>query len=296
MHILIFGASGLLGKSLLFRLIRDMRISKITVAVHRTPINPTTLSEKVVPVPMSAVFSEKRGTGTYDAVICLTGASYSQTSNESAMREANLDVPLRVIQYCREHQIRHMIFASSINARLTQCNGYAAYKSNVERNLANSRVSYTVFRPPLLFGNGDPGFSKLVKYISKHTIVPVFGNGKKLEQPMHFDEAAAFFHEAVIAEPANRIFEIGGLNAMTYNDMLMEIAKSVQRKVRLLHVPAAPLITMLRFFERMGMGLPIHSEQVMHIDTDLAIDNTEALSRYPVTLRSFPEHMREYAV
>jgi NADH dehydrogenase len=298
MNILIFGATGFLGRSLLPLLLGDERVESITAVTHRTALAPEVAGKKLICVSNDAFFSARATTvkADFDVVICLTGLSYSTTTNENKIKEANLDVPLRIIDFCREIGAGHVILASSINARLarTRQRGYAFYKKQVEDHLVASGLPYTLFRPSLIFGRGDEGFSRLIDHIKKHRLMPVFGDGRKLEQPIHVDEAAAFFHQAAVSRSADDILEIGGLEAMTYDAMLLRIADVLQRRIKLFHIPSAPLCMALEFLERRGIELPIHSEQIAHIDTDLDIDNTRALQRYEVKLTCFDDLLRGY--
>jgi NADH dehydrogenase len=161
------------------------------------------------------------------------------------------------------------------------------YKKAAEDYVAGSGLPYTVLRPSLIFGLEDAGFSRLVRHIKKHRLMPVFGDGRKLEQPIHVNEAAAFFHQAAVSPAAGTAIEIGGLEAMTYDDMLLKTAAALKRKIMLLHIPARPLCVLLEFLERHRLGLPINSEQIAHIATDLDIDNSAALRRYNVSLQPF---------
>ena len=298
MNILIFGATGFLGRSLLPLLLGDERVESVTAVTHRTTLAPEVSGKKLTSVSGDDFFSARATAAKagFDVVICLAGLTHSRTTNENEMRKANLDVPLRIIDFCGAAGTGHVILASSINARLAQTRqrGYAFYKKRVEDHLVASGLPYTIFRPSLIFGRGDEGFSRLVRHIKKHRLMPVFGDGQKLEQPIHVDEAAAFFHQAAVSPPANGIFEVGGLEAMSYDAMLLRIADVLQRRIKLFHIPAAPLCMALEFLEQCGLELPIHSEQIVHIDTDLDIDNTRALRRYDVKLTCFDDLLREY--
>ncbi|MDR1946519.1 MAG: NAD-dependent epimerase/dehydratase family protein [Desulfovibrio sp.] len=298
MNILVIGASGFLGRSLLPLLLHDERVDSVTAITHNAPLPRQFTGSKLTALSVKKFFRPEfdRTERHYDTVICLSGRTYSQTRDEAVIRESNLDLPMRIINFCRERQAGHLILASSINVRFAAAHnrGYPLYKKQAEEYLAASGVPYTIFRPSLIIGRGDAGFSRLIRYIRNHRLVPVFGNGRKLEQPIHVDEAAAFFHQAAVFPPVNAVFEIGGMEAMTYNTMLFRIADILQRRIRLLHIPARPLYLGLTLLERIGLGLPVNSEQIMHIDTDLDIDNTKALQQYNVKLTAFECLLREY--
>jgi len=292
MNVLIFGASGFLGRALLPRLLNDGRVLRVTAVTHRRALEPSLDTPKLTSLPMEVFFSPGAPAGrqSFDVVICLCGCGYSQTKNETEVKNSNLDIAVRIIDHCRAVGTGHVIMASSINARLADnkySRGYAHYKKRVEDYLAASGLPYTIFRPALIFGAGDAGLSRLVRHMQKFRFVPVFGDGQKLEEPIHVEETADFFHKAALSPPANTVFEIGGLKAMTYDEMLLKIAGALRCRVSLLHMPIKPLLMTFSFMEGLGLGLPVNSEQLLHIDTHLDIDNSPALRLYDVILRPF---------
>jgi NADH dehydrogenase len=295
MNIIIFGATGFLGWNVLPLLLKDERVEKILAVTHSTRLNTAAGAEKLFTVSQdeffSSCFDSKGLLGA--VVICLAG-DYSSTSDDSALREANFETPKKIIDSLGKDIMRHFILASSINTRFAGYGGYAQYKREIETYLVSSGIPYTIFRPALIIGKSGAGLSKIIDYVKKLPVIPVFGDGKKLEQPIHITEAAEFFYQAALSAPANQIIEIGGLNAMTYNDMLFTIAGAFNRSIKLLHLPARPFYLLLSFLEHLGLRLLVSSEQVLHIDTDLNIDNAPALSRYCVGLRPFREWLREY--
>lgn len=296
MNVLLFGGTGFLGKALVRRLDGDAGVERLTLATHRAE-PPVTLSQKVVCRPASD-FLSPGGSGRgerFDAVACLSGRIYSQSADEKIIKEANLDIPRLATDYCRSSVSAKFILASSVNVRLKLDHGYPAYKREAEKYLVASGVPHTILRPSLIYGPGDAGLSRLLAFIAKHRLVPVFGDGEKLEQPIQVEEAAAFFHQAITSPPANAAFDIGGQDAMTYNRLLLGIAESLQRQVRLLHLPAKPLVALLRVCEKIGLALPVNSEQILHIDTNLDIDNQPALRLFPVELSPFAKWIRAYA-
>ena len=98
----------------------------------------------------------------------------------------------------------------------------------------------------------------------------MFGDGRKLEQPIHVDECADYVNYYVLNGTSGRTIELLGRDAMTYNDMCCAIAECMKKRVRLLHVPSWPAVMGLRMIEALNIGIPLSSEQIYHIDNDLS--------------------------
>jgi NADH dehydrogenase len=294
MNILIFGAAGFLGRSLLKILVNDNNISHITAVIHGRTLPKELLAGKINEAKIDDFLNETKYVEPYDVAICLIGKNITPKNSAKEIKESNLDTPKKIINFCRDNKIKHLIFASSINTRLTKLKGYAEHKREIEQYLVNSGVPYTIFRPALIFGSGDTGLSRIYKFIRKFPFVPVFGDGKKLEQPIYVEEAAEFFYKAALAAPENKVYEIGGLKAYSYNDLMLTMAKTLGKKIALIHLPARPVYLLLHFLEGLNLRLPANSEQIAHIDTDLDINNGPALNTYRVALRSFEEWLHVY--
>jgi hypothetical protein len=69
------------------------------------------------------------------------------------------------------------------------------------------------------------------------------------------------------------------------------MAKKLNKKVFLIHVPLFPVFHVIRFFEKIGLNFPINSEQILHIDTDLDINNKLALRKYKIKILPFEERL-----
>lgn len=288
MDMLIFGAAGFIGRHLLEFLIRDKTVSHITAVIHHRRLPPELCGGKVHEINDTETLPEK----SFDAVILLTGM-YTPKAGVKTLRIANLETPKKIVDFCKKSKSKQVIFASSINVRLSESKGYAAYKREMEAYLIHSGVPYTIFRLALVFGDGDTGLSRIYHFIKRFPFVPVFGDGRKLEQPINVQEAAEFFYRASLLQPENKIYEIGGLKAYSYNGLMKAMAEVIGKKIAIPHIPARPVFRTLCFLESLGLRLPVNSEQILHIDRDLDINNLSALEKFGVELKPFEEWLRE---
>jgi uncharacterized protein YbjT (DUF2867 family) len=94
----------------------------------------------------------------------------------------------------------------------------------------------------------------------------------------------------------DRTLEVGGSEALTFNELVLAIARVAGRRVRLLHIPVGAALAVTRSFESLRLPFPITSEQVAHVDEDLPADVTRAQELFAVPLASFEDHLRrDYA-
>ena len=292
MKLFITGGTGFLGSVLIEKLLRSSEIEKIYVLTHKAKLSTEnsrlqTISGDVRNLQKIAVNDD------IDTCIMLSGAINGRAINGRTTREINYNGTEAAIKFCRKNNITRIIFTSSVNARLPKRGVYGQSKLDSEKLIINSGLDYIIFRPSLIYGRQCKfGLNVIEKCIRKYGVVPVFGDGNKLEQPIHVDECAELikFYTLDQFETSGRIIELLGRDAMTYNDMCRVIAECINKPVRLLHVPAWPFVWGLRLIEALNVGFPVSSEQIYHVDTDLAGDMTQIYNDTGISAKSFREN------
>jgi uncharacterized protein YbjT (DUF2867 family) len=172
---------------------------------------------------------------------------------------------------------------------------YFAAKWAMEQELVSSGLEYTIFRPSFVFGRGGalPTFVKQVRY---SPVVTVIGSGKQRIQPIWVDDVGEYFAHAVDAPAAaNRLFEVGGPDVVTWDELYTTIAKVLGKRRRLVHVPSS--------FARTGAsltqwapGAPLTTDQISMIEAgDNVASGSDAVDTFKLTLLPLEEQIRRSA-
>src|SRR5215207_3145783 len=148
--------------------------------------------------------------------------------------------------------IQRAIFIST-TAIFTQLNA-SSKKTRVAAELAieTSGLQYTILRPTMIYGSErDRNMWRLIRFMGYSPIVPVFGDGKYLQQPIYVDDVA----QAVVSCLSNdgtigKSYNIAGKHPLTYNEVVDTIAKQLNKRVWKFHVPSKPIVSLLRLFEK----------------------------------------------
>jgi NADH dehydrogenase len=114
------------------------------------------------------------------------------------------------------------------------------YKWEAEKYLQDSGVEWVIVRPTWVYGPDDVSLNRFLGFGKKLPFIPMFGNGKQQMQPVFIDDVGRVAADAALKpEAANKVFELGGPEVMSMNDVV-KTALEVQGKGRpLLHQPAA---------------------------------------------------------
>ncbi len=149
---------------------------------------------------------------------------------------------------CRQPVPPRFLLISSLAARQPELSAYARSKKMGEQvlgRLDSSRVGWTIFRPPAVYGPGDREMRPLFRCM-EHGIVPCLANKKNRFSLLHVHDLA----DSVVAwmrsgKTAGRIYELhdGFPGGYSWNDVA-EIFKSVyERRLFKLYIPKGLLHT-----------------------------------------------------
>lgn len=290
MNVFITGASGFVGRHLVKALSGDSAVDNI-YALYRKE-EQIAFVPKVNPVIGDLdKLPEINPDARIDIFVHLAG--YFKTESRKLCENVNLQGTKNAIKFCKNNGVRRILFFSTINVDLKTKGNYANTKLMAEEEIKKSGLEYMIVRPALIYEGRTGSLGKIMDYVEKLPFVPVFGNGNAKEQPIHIDELVSLTVAMIKDFRPGTILYAAGKEAMTMRDMIKIIARTMNRKARVLPVPAKPVHAVLRLLEKANIHIGISSEQVAHMSEDLAADMTGTLKLYPVELKSFEENIRK---
>jgi nucleoside-diphosphate-sugar epimerase len=200
-----------------------------------------------------------------------------------------------ILEACRSAGIGRAVFVST-TAIFTQLNaGSKVVRQAAEDAIISSGLDTTLLRPTMIYGTpGDRNMIRLVRWLDRWPVLPVFGNGRSLQQPVHVSDVAWAVVEALEASAAiGRQFNISGAAPLTYNDVVRLTAQALGRRVQRFHIPAQPMVAALQASERLGITLPIKAEQVLRLNEDKAFSHAEAAEAFGYFPMAFEQGIRQ---
>lgn len=173
-----------------------------------------------------------------------------------------------IISAAQNAGIQRAVFIST-TAIFTQLNARSKIvRVAAERAIENSGLQYTILRPTMIYGSPrDRNMWRLIRFMRYSPIIPVFGDGNHLQQPIYVGDVA----QAIVGCLCNdrtigKSYNIAGKTPLTYNQVIDTIARQMNKRVRKLHIPSKPVVFLLRLFERLRIPIPIKAEQVLRLN------------------------------
>lgn len=196
-----------------------------------------------------------------------------------------------IIHAAKKAGIKRAVFIST-TAIFTQLNaGSKQVRLAAETAIQNSGLDYTILRPTMIYGSPrDRNMWRLIRFMRYSPIVPIFGDGKYLQQPIFVDDVAAAILGCLKADVTIGVsYNIAGKHPLTYNEVIDMIAKGMNKRVWKPHIPSKPVVSLLGLFERMRFPFPIKAEQVLRLNENKNFSYTEAQRDFGYSPLSFEE-------
>jgi nucleoside-diphosphate-sugar epimerase len=164
-------------------------------------------------------------------------------------------------------------------------------KLRMEKLVRESGLEYTIVRPSMIYGSElDKNLHRLLRFLDRSPVFPMFGSGENLWQPVYHEDCARGVYEALVRPVAvGQSYDLPGADPLTYLELVKTAADALGRKPRIVRLPQEPMRRMLAAAERLRLPLPIKSEQVLRLREDKAYPYDKAKKE----LGYAPRHFRE---
>jgi uncharacterized protein YbjT (DUF2867 family) len=144
------------------------------------------------------------------------------------------------VNAAKQAGVRRFVYVSGVGAAPEADKHWFRFKWMAERHLIQSGLEWVTVRPTWVFGPRDRSLNRLLGFSNYLPFVPMFGNGKQSMQPVFVDDLGRAITDAALKpEAANHLFELGGPEVMSMNEVLATGLEVMGRKRLILHQPVA---------------------------------------------------------
>jgi uncharacterized protein YbjT (DUF2867 family) len=168
--VLLLGATGLVGRFCLLRLLADPRVARVIAPGRRQPALPAgTAGASKLHAPvvdfdhLEAYADEFQG----DVGLCALGTTIARAGSRERFRAVDLGYVQRAARLARAAGVEHFLLVSSIGADARSRIFYSRVKGEAERAVVGTGFpAVTILRPSLLLGAREE--RRLGEEIAKH--------------------------------------------------------------------------------------------------------------------------------
>ncbi len=209
-----------------------------------------------------------------------------------------------VVGAATEADVRRLVQMSALGARERAASAYHRTKWAAEECVRASSLGWTICRPSVIHGP-DGEFMRLMRTMACDLVpplMPYFGSGRNLLQPVAVQDVAHCFVEALErSETIGRVFEFGGPRAYSWKE-LYAVCKRLIPGARRWKPRVGQPVLVARLLAATLMKTPLvpahlrfNAAQVQMSQEDSVCDHTVVESAFGLTLRDFEEELAGYA-
>lgn len=157
-------------------------------------------------------------------------------------------------------------------------------------------MNCTVLRPTMIYGSsGDRNMYRLVGYLDKHKVFPLFGAGSNLMQPVHARDLGNAYYQ-VLTHPKvamNKCYDLSGRDPITYLEIIKTIRRLLGSRILIVKLPIGFSILAAKVYNKLFKKAVISVEQVMRMQEDKAFSHEDADRDFGYAPMSFEQGIRE---
>ncbi len=237
--ILLFGGTGFVGKYVVSKLahagFRLHIITRDVVAAAHLKTQGTVGQINLQYGDISRPETFEKLLNSCDIVINLVGLLYERGSQN--FENIHHKAPARLAQLAAQHGVKRFIHMSSLGVERAKTSRYASTKLQGEQAVLQYFPNAVIFRPSVIFGAEDNFYNQFAKMAAIAHVLPLISGGKTKFQPTYVADVADAFAVAAL-QKLSGIYELGGLETLTFKQILEFIKRTTHNKAVLIPLPS----------------------------------------------------------
>jgi NADH dehydrogenase len=291
--ILVVGGTGFVGSHLIGRLRKDGLPVRAIVRSPRKAQALKDLGVEVVAGDIADKASLEAAAAGAERVIHLVGII--QEAPGVTFRGVHVEGTRNLIEAAKKAGVRHFFYQSALGTRPGALSEYHKTKWEAEELVRASGIPFTILRPSLIYGAGDQFTLRLSEMLKISPVMPVIGTGKSKIQPIHIDDVVTCIAKAVASDAfLNEIYEIGGPEQLTYEEVTAAIAGAMGIRRPMVHVPLLFMKPMARLLETVLPRPPVTTDQLTMLQEDNVCGMQDVREAFGVEPVSFREGLKKF--
>lgn len=187
--------------------------------------------------------------------------------------EVDLKGTKNQVDAAKQAGVRRFVYLSGVGAAPDAARHWFRFKWEAEQHLINSGLEWVVIRPTWVFGPDDSSLNRILGFGRFLPFIPTFGNGKQAMQPVFIDDVGRVTADCALKpEAANQLFELGGPDVMTMDEVFKAGLAAMGRRRPILHQP----VVAGKLIGRVAAALPsppLTADSVAFITAPAVADN-----------------------
>jgi uncharacterized protein YbjT (DUF2867 family) len=290
--VLVTGGTGFIGP----HVVHALRARETPVrALVRNPVHATRLAAWGAELAVGDVADPASLHAACDGVDTVVHLVAIIRGRPADFERVMADGTRNVVAAAQEAGARRFVLASALglDERSKDAVPYFAAKWEMERAVRESGLEHVIFRPSFVFGRDGgvlPTFVRLARFAP---VTPIIGSGRLRLQPIWVEDLAEYYALAIGEQgAANRTFELGGPDAVSWNEFWERLKRVLGVRRPSVHVPFRAMRLQATLTERLP-GAPVTRDQLTMLELgDNVVTDPSAVETFELPLVPLDEQLR----
>ena len=253
-EILVFGASGQIGRHLIRKLTKNnYKVIAVTRNIHqkgyilKTQANPGYL--EIVELPYFEVKKITRLLDECSICINLIGILFEKRKNY--FKNIHTEFPNLLSKLSAEKNIEKLIHLSSLGVEKSVNSNYAISKLEGENLVKNNFDKAVVLKPSIVYSVDDNFTTSFMTLLNRLPIMPIYYQGKTKFAPIHVSDLVQIIFDVVEGKTDIQTIECIGPEILSFKEIILKLLNSINKKRLLIPLPLVLAKITAKIFELM---------------------------------------------
>ena len=237
--ILIFGATGQIGRHLIRKLTKNnYKVICQTRNLHKAIFLKTSGSIGYIDIKETKIFDYEKVIGlvdTADIVINLIGILF-ESGKINTFEKIHTLFPKFLSEICNKKN-KHLIHISSLGVENASDSKYAASKAEGENKIFENLPSATILKPSIVYSVNDSFTTRFMSLLNFFPIFPLYYGGKTKFAPIHASDLTDIIFHVIENNIRGKKIETVGPKVLTFLEILNILSKCINKKRVFLPLP-----------------------------------------------------------
>jgi NADH dehydrogenase len=294
MTVLVTGGTGFVGR----HVVHALRAREVPVrALVRDPRRASRLGNwgaELVEGDVTDAASLASACDGVDAVVHLVAIiNGSHADFERVMSQGTRDL----VAAAQKAGVRRFVLTSALglDERSREVVPYFGAKWEMERAVRESGIEHVIFRPSFVFGKDGGALEAFKRLARLAPVTPIVGDGTRRLQPIWVEDVAEYFARSldpVLPDLGSGVVELGGPDAVTWNDFWDRLKRVMGKRRPSVHVPVALMRVPATLLERFP-NPPLTRDQLTMLELgDNVVTDAAPAAAFGIELVPLDEQLR----
>ena len=237
--ILIFGATGQIGRHLIRKLTKNnYKVICQTRNLHKAIFLKTSGSIGYIDIKETKIFDYEKVSelvDNTDLVINLIGILF-ESGKTNTFEKIHTLFPKFLSEICKKKN-KHLIHISSLGVENASDSKYAASKALGENKIFENLPSATILKPSIVYSVNDSFTTRFMSLLNFFPIFPLYYGGKTKFAPIHASDLTDIIFYVIENNIKGKKIETVGPKVLTFLEILNILSKCINKKRIFLPLP-----------------------------------------------------------